>query len=202
MLSNIPKPAAESTGTTIDQLRVGCSTPDQATLPQTPVTPVLAEAVAALHDLIKQDAHMLDESSRQRLQRHLQKLTNATHLSFAERALLSEHNQFLAKINNEAKVRRATKSKVLGTARIMSYEDLENARAERAVKEAASEARKAKKARKAADATPETEKANAGKKTRGRKHKSSAEADTPQPEAKIGQTSLTQAREGEIASVP
>jgi len=40
----------------------------------------------------------------------VQKLTNATQLSFAERALLQEHNRFLAKINNEAKVRRSTKS--------------------------------------------------------------------------------------------
>lgn len=78
---------------------------------------------------------MLDERSKQRLQKHLQKLTNATKLSFAERALLQEHVQFLAGIKNKAKVRRATKSKIMGTARAMCYEDLEDARAERAAKE-------------------------------------------------------------------
>jgi len=56
-----------------------------------------------------------------------QKLTNATQLSFAERALLQEHNWFLAEINNEAKLRRAAKADILGTARVMSYEDLERA---------------------------------------------------------------------------
>ena len=56
---------------------------------------------------------MLDETSKQRLQRHVQKLTNATQLSFAERALLREHNRFLAQINNEAKVRRSTKFTII-----------------------------------------------------------------------------------------
>ena len=103
---------------------------------------------------------MLDKTSKQRLQRHIQKLANATQLSFAERALLREHNQFLTRINNEAKVRRSAKSKILGTARVMSYEDLEKARAERAAKEA--------------------EKAATGKKKRGRKRKSpTQEVDAP-----------------------
>jgi hypothetical protein len=56
---------------------------------------------------------------------------------FAERALLSDRNQFLFKINNEAKVRRSTKSLVLGKAKVMSYEDLEEARVKRAAKERA-----------------------------------------------------------------
>ena len=90
--------------------------------------------------------------NNQRLQRLVQKLTNAAQLSFAERALL-QHNQFLAQINNEAKTRRSTKSEVLGTARVMSYEDLDKARAARAAKEA-----------KTAD--------TAGERKRGRKRKS------------------------------
>jgi hypothetical protein len=64
---------------------------------------VSAEAIASLHNVIQQDAHMLDETSKQRLQRHVQKLVNATQLSFAERALLQERNRFLTKINNGAK---------------------------------------------------------------------------------------------------
>ena len=115
---------------------------------------MLAEAVASLYNLIKQDAYMLDKTNKQRLQRHLQKLTNATQLSFAERDLLQEHNRFLAQMNNEAKVRRSTKSEILGTARVMGYEDLEKARAERAAKEV----------KKVASITPEAEEATVGKK--------------------------------------
>ena len=63
--------------------------------------------------LAKQDAYMLDEQSKHRLRIHLQKLTNAIQLSFAERTLLQEHVQFLAEINNEAKVRRVTKLKTI-----------------------------------------------------------------------------------------
>lgn len=69
--------------------------------------------MALLHNLITRDAHTplttytpddlhtLDESSRLRLQKHLQKLNNATQLSLIERALLSEHNRFLAKVNGD-----------------------------------------------------------------------------------------------------
>jgi len=74
--------------------------------------------------------------------------------------------EILNAINNEAKVRRSTKSLVLGKAKVMSYEDLEEARAKRADKEAAKEAK--------------------GKGKRGRKRKSAAlEADVPEPNAKV-----------------
>jgi hypothetical protein len=62
------------------------------------------------------------------------------------------------KVNNEAKVRRSTKSVVLGKATVMSYEDLVKARVERAAR----------------DETREK-----GKGTRGRKRKSAAPAPTP-----------------------
>ena len=120
----------------------------QAQVPQplvSPATPKSAGAVASLHDLITQDTDMVDETSKQRLLRHLQKLTNATQVSFAERALLGEQVQFLNNINNEAKVRRGAKAEVIGTARVMSYEDLDRARKERALKTAAKEAKKAAK---------------------------------------------------------
>jgi hypothetical protein len=93
-----------------------------------PQMPVTSEALTSLHNLIKQDAHALDESSKQRLQRHLQKFANAAQISFAERALLWDQIRFLSRMNNEAKVCRSTKSVVL---KVMSYEDIEEARAER-----------------------------------------------------------------------
>ena len=73
--------------------------------------------------------------STQRLQKHVQKLANAAHLSFAERALLYDHNLFLSRINGEAKKRRLSKSVILGRAKVMSYKDIVEARAKRAVKD-------------------------------------------------------------------
>lgn len=54
----------------------------------------------------------------------------------------------LLKRNDEAKVRRATKSLVLGKAKVMSYEDLFEARAKRAEKDARKAAKKQRRKRK------------------------------------------------------
>lgn len=66
---------------------------------------------------------------------HVQKLANAAQMSFAENALLRDQNQVLTIISNEVKVRRSTRSTVVGTARVMSYEDIVKARADRAEKD-------------------------------------------------------------------
>jgi hypothetical protein len=47
----------------------------------------------------------------------------------------SGSDQSLIKINKEAKVRRSTRSVVLGKAKVMSFEDLEEAQAKRTAKE-------------------------------------------------------------------
>jgi hypothetical protein len=81
-------------------------------------------------------------------------------------------------INNEAKVRRSTKSLVLGKAKVMSYEDLEEARAKRVIKDAAKEAKsKGKRGRKRKSTVLEAE--------------AEAEAEEPEPEpnAKMARTS-------------
>jgi hypothetical protein len=72
-------------------------------------------------------------------------------------------------INNEAKVRRSTKALVLGTAKVMRYKELEEARAKRAERDTIQEAK--------------------GKGKRGRKRKSAileaeaeAEVEEPEPE--------------------
>ena len=129
----------------------------------TPVTPASAEGLASLQNLIKQDAHTLNKASIQCLERHVQKLANAAQISFAERDLLHDRNQMLIRMNNEAKVRRSTRSVVLGKAKVMSFEDIEVARAARAAKEVIK-----------------------GKGKRGRKRKSAAlEAEEPETEAKV-----------------
>ena len=114
--------------------------------------------------MIKQDTYTLKDTCFPR-QRHVQKLANSGQRSGAYCALLDERNQFLTKINNEAKVRPSTKSVVLGKgkAKVMSFEDIEEARATRAAKDAT-------KVR--------------GK--RGRKRKSAAQqADEPEPEPEV-----------------
>ncbi|KAM0703962.1 hypothetical protein Q7P35_008968 [Cladosporium inversicolor] len=120
----------------------------------TPVTPVTADAFASLRDLIlERDGHTLNDTERQNLQRHLQKLTKAAQTSIARGALQQEQIEFLHGINSEARARRTTKSQVLGRAKVMSYEDLEAARVKRQEKEAG----------------------KADKKKRGRKRKQNAE---------------------------
>ena len=191
VLREIPKPVEVNAPTTTE-VRVGCYPQDQLTIPQTPVTPASAEAVMSLHDLIKQDAHILDDTDKRHLYAYVQKLANAAQFSFAERALLQEHNQFLARINNEAKVRRSTNSKIIGTARVMSYEDLEKARAERVAKEtkkvAMIEARKAKKALSIDSAAEGTSTGNREDSWRGRGYAADGEADPQDKTAPASQT--------------
>lgn len=109
VLRDIQKPLAELTVPEVDEVKVRSCPQDEVL--QTPVT---AEALTSLHSLIEQDAHALDETSKQRLQRRLQKFANAVQISFAERALLADENRLLFKQNNEARVRRSTKSTVVG----------------------------------------------------------------------------------------
>lgn len=113
--------------------------------PVTPVTPTTTEGLLSLQDQINHDADSLDETSRRRLHKHLQKFSNAATMSFAKRALQEEQIKFLHRVNNEAKVRRAAKFLVLGKAKVMSYKDLESARAKRAADELNKVARKAKR---------------------------------------------------------
>jgi hypothetical protein len=110
-------------------------------------------------------------------------------------------------MNNEAKVRRSTRSVVLGTAKVMSYEDIEEVRAKRTAKDALKGKGKRGRKRKSAaldegeshsqpepepesepesEPEPEPEVARAAKKVRkstkkrARKCTSIAEADQPE----------------------
>ena len=66
VLRDIQKPLAELTVPKADEVEVGSCPQDEVL--QTPVT---VEALTSLHGLIEQDAHTLDETSKQRLQRRL-----------------------------------------------------------------------------------------------------------------------------------
>jgi hypothetical protein len=79
----------------------------------------------------------------------VQKLVSAAKIAFAKQNLLQDYNRLLYRINNEAKVRQSTQSLVIGTAKVMKWEDLESARADRVAKDkAAAEKGKGKRGRK------------------------------------------------------
>jgi hypothetical protein len=216
VLRSMPAPLAEPAIPRADEVKVGSCRQDVEL--QTPVTPVSAEAFISLQNLIiQQDAHALDETSKQNLARHLQKCTKAFQKSSAQGILQENRIQFLTTINNEAKVRRSTKSLILGKAKVMSYKDLEEAQAKRVVKEATRAAKgKGKHSRKRKSGTLEEEEDTAETARRGQKHKS-AVLDTPALPNKIARisnapkpasalvmqaTSRTQIAEDEIAPEP
>jgi hypothetical protein len=123
VLRDISKPPAKLIISKVDEVKVGPRSQDE--ILQTPMTPMSIEALISLQNLIiKQDAHALDEASKQSLQRHVQKLANATQMSLAKGVFQQDQIRFLITINDEIKVRRSTKSMVLGKAKVMSYEDL------------------------------------------------------------------------------
>lgn len=90
---------------------------------------------------------------------------------------------------------------MLGTVKVMSYKDLEKAKAERAAKETAKETKKAERAVKKAirevknaekevkKAAREAEQATTGKGTHSRKRERPAVEDAPKPKAKVRQMS-------------
>ena len=147
VLKDLVKPPAEIPGATREPIlvpgRSQCDTAAVPAPPMTPVTPVTAEALESLHDLIlEKDANALNEMEKPRFQLHLQKLTKAAQTSIAKGVPQQERIKFLLKTNDEPRVRRSTKSSVLGKAKVMSYEDLAEARANRTEKEANKAARK------------------------------------------------------------
>jgi hypothetical protein len=95
-------------------------------------TPVTAEALTSLCNLIEQDANTLDDISKKRLQ----KLANAAQKSFAECAILLDENRLLVEQNNESNCRKSTRSTVVGNAKAMSYEDIVEAKSRRDAKDA------------------------------------------------------------------
>jgi hypothetical protein len=147
VLRDVPKPVAE-----VDLEAEATSADLLSEVPRTPITPVTTEALTSLHDLIVRDTHTLNATNKDCLQRCIQKLASAAKVSFAAQALLKDRNQFLLEINCKAKTRRSTKSLVLGKAKVMSFEDLEEARAKRADKGQASVGKRKRGCKRKSDA--------------------------------------------------
>jgi hypothetical protein len=197
VLAEIPKPPTNLTISTADEPRMD-SRPDYEALP-TPVTPVSGETLMSLLDRIKQVPE--DEASSQHKARLQQKVANAAQTYLAKIALLQNRNQFLAKMDNEGRARRAADQKVIGKARVVTYEDLEEERAKRTVMDAKAAEKKAKKAAKkdqnVASVVLEVEGGSTDTTKRGQKRKSTAlAAGAGVPKAKAARTSKVQVAEG------
>lgn len=95
----------------------------------------------ASHDATERRFH---KEGDRNLERHLQKLTKAAGIFHANNALQQDQISFLLKVNSESKIRCATRSIILGKAKVMSYDDLVAARATRSEKQAAKERGKKK----------------------------------------------------------
>lgn len=145
VLRDVPKPVAE-----VDPEAEAMSADLLSEVPRTPITPVTTEALTSLHDLIVRDTHALDAMNKDRLQKRIQTLASAAKVSFAAQAL--HRNQVLLEINREAKARQSTKSLVLGKAKVMNFEDLEEARAKRAEKGQASVSKPKRRNKRKSDA--------------------------------------------------
>ncbi|TVY14141.1 hypothetical protein LARI1_G009295 [Lachnellula arida] len=160
VLRHTPKPPAQLPMPGSDEIRMDSDLMDE--VPQTPTTPVSAEAFMSLHSMIQQDTS--NGTCMTRVQRRVQKLANAGQKAIAYCALLEHEKQLLKKINSEAKVRKSTKSLVLGKGqgKVMSFEDIVAARAARAAKDVVK-----------------------GKVKRGRKRKSDQGKPEPEPEPEV-----------------
>jgi hypothetical protein len=162
----VPKPPAELTLAVTNE--VPCQEDEVL---QTPVTPVSAEGLMSLQNLIlRKDAHALDKTSKQSLERHVLKFAKAAQLSLTKGALQQNQIQHLMAINNEAKPRRSTRADILekGSGQVFSYEHLQEKRLKRAEMDAAKEAKaEARRSQKCTTLSAST-------KGRGRKRKSTA----------------------------
>ena len=94
-------------------------------------TRVTAEGLAILQKAIEASAHRL-ASPRWH---YIRKSNNAAERVFAKRTLLVEEYHILFNQNNEKRYRQSKVLGVSGRTKVMSYEDIEEARAKRAAKE-------------------------------------------------------------------
>ncbi|KAL5370831.1 hypothetical protein DPSP01_014644 [Paraphaeosphaeria sporulosa] len=205
VLRGIPKPPGELTIAAIHQEFPADTADPQETLqsPLTPVTPVTTQALVSLQNIIvNRDAQGLDERSKCSLQRHLETFSKAAHLAFSRGILQRDQIRFLMKVNDEAKVRRSTRSEILGTAKVMGFDELEAKRAEReAMKEAKAKAKRVRK-RKAPSGAAEGE--GRGQVKRGRKRKVTTTLQDPtaemvrRSEAQVEDTSSRHTGEDEL----
>jgi hypothetical protein len=71
--------------------------------------------------------------------RYIQKLANAAENAFADQAILLDENSLLFEQNNEKTTCKSIRATVVGSTRVMSYEDIVEAQRQRDLKEATAE---------------------------------------------------------------
>lgn len=108
------------------------TTEPKSAVPSKMVTPTTSTSFDVLRSEVEKDLSGLDEEARLRVQ----KLANAGADVFAERAILRDRERVLLEQNNEKKTRQSVRSTVVGKAKVMSYEDIVEARKKREKKEA------------------------------------------------------------------
>jgi hypothetical protein len=102
---------------------------------------VISEHLVSLRRAVKQNVHVLDGKSQDRLR----KLANAAESAMSARDLLFQESSELFQQNNESNVRASTKSIVVGKERVLSFEDTVEARRKREEKDASEKRRRGRK---------------------------------------------------------
>ena len=93
-------------------------------------TPKTSDAILSLRKTIEAD-----------LENGILKLCNAAENAFANRSLLLDENQLLFEQNCERNVRKSAQSRIIGTAKVLSYEDPCEAEKQRDLKDVATQAK-------------------------------------------------------------
>ena len=101
-------------------------------------TPMTSKSLLALCKKIDRtiaQGERLDRSSILQIQ----KLANAAENAFADRAILLDENLLLFEQNNERNTRKSIKATAVGSAKVMSYEDIVEAQRQRDIKDASTD---------------------------------------------------------------
>ncbi len=113
---------------------------DASLSPMQPLqTPTTSEALKSLRTDIEKGIIAGEKVDNDLVQR-VRKVMNAAEKAFADRAILLDENALLFEQNNEKIARKSTKVTVVGTAKVLSYEDIVEAQRKREAKEAKVEA--------------------------------------------------------------
>ena len=100
--------------------------------PMPPQTPTTSASFNVLRSKFESSVGVLDETSKL----HFQKLAHAAEKAFADRAILFDENKNLTDQNNEKNVRDSMRRTVVGKAKIMSYNDIVEAKKRREERDA------------------------------------------------------------------
>ena len=142
VLRDMPKPQLDATNSV---LPTACD--QMCSQPRSPLkTPTTAKSLVGLLCHAEDYLAVADDDTKV----YFRKIANAAQKAFADRALAWDENQHLTAQNNEKKTREAVKPIVVGKAKVMSYEDIVEAREKRELKiriEAGRRGRKPKRRR-------------------------------------------------------